>query len=135
PGRKHRLQPYGYVFRREFLVRAGAQMATYVNEYDPFNTLRGSYDKIFELALKSKFKGVSWRILPFVSAMRESYDYTWEREWRIIEELQFRYRDLVCVVMPQEDQVGRDRWLRHGVPVISPGWTYEQMIVEFRQQH
>ncbi len=133
-GRKHQLKAYGYVFTRDFLIRAAAQQVTYINEYDPFNGVRGCYDKIFEVAVQNKFKGVSWRILPFISTMRESYDYSWEREWRVVGELNFLYRDLVCVIMPEWDEDGRDRWTRHAVPVISPGWSYEKMIFEIGKQ-
>jgi hypothetical protein len=134
PGRKHKLEAYGYVFRRDFLIAAGAQQVMYVNEYDPFNGLRGPIDALFHMAHRSDFKGTTWRILPFISTMRDSYDYTWEREWRIIGEMNFLYRDLVCVIMPEWDHDGRDRWTRHGVPVISPGWCYERVLLELGKQ-
>jgi len=100
PGRKHRLAAYGYVFRRDFLIGEGAQQVTYINEFDPFNGLRGSYDKIFDLAAHRNFKEVSWRMLPFISTMRDNYDYSWEREWRVVGELKFKFRDLEAIRKP-----------------------------------
>src|SRR5947209_5814229 len=35
PKRQVNLEPYGFVFLREFLIRKGAQQATYVNNYQP----------------------------------------------------------------------------------------------------
>jgi hypothetical protein len=134
PGRKHKLQAYGYVFRRDFLIAAGAQQVMYINEYDPFNGLRGPIDALFDMAHRNHFRGLTWRILPFISTMRDSYDYTWEREWRIVGDLKFLYRDLVCVIMPEGDQDGRDRWTRYGVPVISPSWSYEKVVFELGRQ-
>jgi len=134
-GRSIQMEPYGFVFRREFLIQNGAQPAIYINCYGGNDYLREAVHKVFEAAAGRGFKGKIWRVLPFVNAMHERYDFTWEREWRIAGSLRFKLQDLACVVLP----AGRENKLKHafakaGVAVISPGWTYEQIIAELGRQ-
>jgi hypothetical protein len=60
PGRRIDLQPYGFVFKRRFLMAKGAQQAVYINNYFEFKRVRQSYDSIFERALRTKFAGDDW---------------------------------------------------------------------------
>jgi hypothetical protein len=81
-GRRIELEPYGFVFKREFIIEKGGQEVTYVNSYEGNSAVRDSYDRSFEIAVKNDFTGKLWRQLPFVSAMNERFDFFWEREWR-----------------------------------------------------
>jgi hypothetical protein len=135
--RRIQLESYGLVFEKSFLVQQGAQPALYINGYSGRNaTLRDAVDTIFELAVKKKFRGKIWRILPFVNAMHERYDFTWEREWRIAGPLAFRPQDLVCLILPPGGKEPRLRELlaKRGIAVISPGWIYEQIVAELSRQ-
>lgn len=133
-GRQVELEPYGFVFSREFLLRNGAQQVIHVNSYGG-GELRASYDAVFDTALVRKFKNKSWRILPFVSAMHDNYDFSWEREWRIRGELGFRSSDLQCVTLPDdEDDELLESLARKGIAYICPGWTYEQIALEIAAQ-
>ena len=84
PGRKIKLSEYGIVFTREFIISKGAQPAIYINSYDGNTMMREAADMICDIAEKRKFKtGKLWRILPFLNAMHERCDFSWEREWRL----------------------------------------------------
>ena len=50
--RQVKLEPYGFVFRREFIIRNGGQPAIYVNSYDRNMWLRESMDDMFDAAVK-----------------------------------------------------------------------------------
>ena len=136
PGRKIRLKAYGIVFTREFLISEGAQPALYVNSYGGNTWLREAADKIFDVAQKGNFTtGKLQRLIPFLSAMHERYDFSWEREWRLKNDLRFKPADVVCVILPER---GEDEWkssfLDGGVPVISPGWSSERVVSELSKQ-
>lgn len=133
-GRQVQLEPYGFVFRRDFMLSAGAQQVTYVNSHAD-NPVREAYDMLFEMYAKRKFNGKAWKSLPFVSALHERCDFSWEREWRVLGELNFNYSDLVCVVLPDE-KMGpfKVQLAQNGVTWISPNWGYERMLEELSDQ-
>lgn len=134
-GVAYQREPYGIVFDKQALIRAGAQPAVYVNSYDGNMSIRKAYDAIFAQALDSDFKGEAWKILPFANAMHEKYDFTWEREWRTNFHFEFLTRQIVALILPSvgEDHI-RDVAAKTGIACISPGWTYEMIIKELASQ-
>ena len=136
PGRSVRLSEYGLVFSREFLITNGAQPALYINSYGSNLWLREAADKLYDIAEGNEFrKGKLWRLLPFLNAMHERYDFTWEREWRVRGDLKFNARDIVCAILPEnEEEEWKQKFLRSGVPVVSPGWSTERIVAELSGQ-
>lgn len=135
-GRRIELSEYGLVFSREFVVSKEAQPALYINSYGGNFWLREAADKICDIAKDNDFrKGKLWRLLPYLNAMHERYDFTWEREWRMRGDLEFTPGDIVCVILPEkhEDEWKR-KFLQRGVPVISPGWSTERIVSELSGQ-
>ncbi|GIU18407.1 hypothetical protein TUM4261_39170 [Shewanella sp. c952] len=135
-GRKVQLQPYGFVFRREFIVENGAQPVININSYGGNREVRDAADELFEIVKKNGFdKGKVCRLLPFLNAMHEAYDFSWEREWRIVGGLEFEPVDVVAVVLPKGGEEGlRAKFIKKGIPVLSPGLTYEEIVYEFSLQ-
>ena len=135
-GRRIQLSEYGIVFSREFLISKGAQPAIYINSYHENMWLREAADRIWEIAKRNDFRDRKlWRIVPFLNAMHERYDFTWEREWRIWGDLSFAPEDIVCVTLPEQgEEMLRREFLGLGVPVISPGWNTERIVSEFSNQ-
>lgn len=136
PGRQIKLEPYGIVFRKEFIVAKGGQPAIYVNSYNGNNWLRESADALYDASyVNRQLVEKLWRLLPFINAMHEGCDFSWEREWRVRNGLKFSVRDVVCVILPAngEDDL-KTRCAEHGIAVISPGWTYEQIVSELARQ-
>ena len=136
PGRRIRLREFGVVFSREFLITKGAQPALYINSYGSHSWLREAADKVFDIAEENEFrKGKLWRLLPYLNAMHERYDFTWEREWRVRGDLKFEAGDIVCAILPESDEEEwKDKFLRRRVPVISPGWSTERIVAELSGQ-
>lgn len=134
-GRSINLEPYGLVFRRDFILSKKAQPAIYINSYKENSWLRGSFDRVFDIAKNKDFKqGKLWRILPFINIMNEHYDFSWEREWRVRGDLKFKLSEIVCVILPTNDHKLNNKFTKNGIPVISPGWTYEQIVLELSKQ-
>jgi len=49
--------------------------------------------------------------------------------------LKFRGRDIVCLILPADrEEPLRERMAENGIAVISPGWTYEQIVAELANQ-
>lgn len=136
PGRSIKLDSYGIVFTKEFFANAGGQPAIYVNSYGGKTWYRDAFDELFTNVLESDANGsMLWRILPFLNAMHENCDFSWEREWRIRKHLSFKMSDIVAVVLPAkgEDDL-KEIFAKVGTAVISPGWTYEQIVAELARQ-
>lgn len=136
PGRQIALEPYGFVFTKDFIAESGGQPAIYINSYNENFWLRESVDELFEASHRNgRFVGKMWRLLPFLNAMHERYDFSWEREWRVVQDLKFKLSDLVCVILPHEGEENlKEKFARSGIAVISPGWTYEQIVTELARQ-
>lgn len=136
PGRKIKLSSYGICFHKEFIVQAGGQPALYINEYHGNTWLRECVDEIYdEYVSSTKVIKPYWRLLPFVNSMHDRYDFSWEREWRIRGNLNFAVRDIVCVILPDNrEEALRKKMAEGGIAVISPGWTYEQIVAELARQ-
>jgi hypothetical protein len=98
--------------------------------------LREAVDELFRCAVNdSKPNHLLSRLLPFINAMHERYDFTWEREWRVLKQLKFRLDDVVCVILPEDDTDDlRPIMAESGIAAISPGWTYEQIVAELSSQ-
>jgi len=134
-GRQIELSSYGFVFTKKYLIEKGAQPAIYINSYDGNMHLREAVDTIFEKAQEGNFKGKIWRLLPFINAMHERYDFTWEREWRVRGTFTFSINKLVCAILPPDgnDDV-REALATAGIAAISPTWTYERIVAELALQ-
>lgn len=136
PGRSVKLEAYGFCFTKEFVVKSGGQPAIYINSYGDNNYLRESVDRLYEESVtEDAVKSPAWRLLPFINAMNERYDFSWEREWRTSSSLKFKYSDLVCLVLPSTGAEDiRGAAAEAGIAVVSPGWTYEQIVHELAKQ-
>lgn len=134
-GRSVVFEPYGFCFRKQFLVEKGAQQAIYINSYVANNDLKSAAMSLYSRCKQNDFKDPEWRLLPFVNAMHEQYDFSWEREWRLRGPLKFKHSDLVCVILPDEgeDEL-KEYCAKKGLAAISPGWRYEDIVSELAKQ-
>lgn len=135
-GRDIKLEPYGFVFTKQFIVSAGGQPALYINSYNDNSWLKDALMDIFNQSHEEgKFTSRFFRILPYVNAMHEKYDFSWEREWRVRKNLEFKLTDLVCLILPDDGEEDiKDACANVGLAVVSPGWTYEQIVAELASQ-
>jgi hypothetical protein len=137
PNRQIKLKSYRIVFTREFIVRAGGQPALYINGYGDNKFLHQCARTLYDNAFDEHGDLISpnWRILPFINAMHERYDFSWEREWRVLDGLTFSWKDIVCVILPEdgEDDM-KEGMATAGIATISPGWGYEQIVAELARQ-
>lgn len=134
PGRQVNLEPYGFVFRKEYVVRKGAQPVQYINRYAGDAHSKAA-DRVFWTAVESDCKEPSWRLIPFWSAMDDGCDWSWEREWRTLGAMQFdRDEDIAAVILPESEISFRNLANGHGIPVICPEWSRDEIIENFASQ-
>jgi hypothetical protein len=133
-GRKIELEPFGVVFKKELLIEKGAQQAIYINSYNSNQSLRESVRELFDLCKKNSSSKLV-RLVPYLNAMHERYDFTWEREWRLTENFDFEHENIVCIILPEEghEQLKRNS-AKAGIAVISPDWGYEKIILKLAFQ-
>jgi len=136
PGRSVVFEPFGFCFKKQFLVEKGAQQAIYINSYGGNRWLKGSAMSLFNRCVKDgDLAEPDWRLLPFINAMHEKYDFSWEREWRVLGDLDFKRSDIVCVILPSEGHDDlKETFALAGIATISPGWTYEEIVAELASQ-
>ena len=137
PGRYVKLESYGFCFSKDFLIKAGGQPALCINSYGGNNWLYDAVQRLYRTSIDhvSRDNDPLWRILPFINAMHERYDFTWEREWRVRGSLNFKLSDLVCVILPSDGAEDlKDACMKSGIAAVSPGWTYEQIVSELAKQ-
>jgi hypothetical protein len=147
PGRRIELRPYGLVFNKDDLIRRGASPAIYLNAKGTklrnylLNRFRDDFNGIRKLktlrALQMDDYGSIIQYYALVNIIAENYDFTWEREWRHSGRLKFQYRDLVAIVASDPDTFAtrckiqlpqRVRKYMDMIPIISPSWSYEDML-------
>jgi hypothetical protein len=134
-GRRIHLRPFGFVFKRQFLEEKGGQPAIYINNYHGHCKVREGFDRIFTAAKDFGFKGKGWQVLPYVNVVNDGYDFAWEREWRVVGDVDFELSDLVCAVMPSKGHDSlREKLARAGVPAVSPYWNLEKTVEQLSGQ-
>ena len=149
PGRRVKLKPYGLVFWRRELVARGANPAIYVNAMGKSNLKRYLLEQF-----KQDFKDVKTfktfrqqecyfqeliHYYSLITVMSTSHDFAWEREWRVLGDFRFLYRDLVAIIAkdPEKFLTRCEKTLTRSAmglirrtPMISPYWNYEEILEE-----
>lgn len=146
-GRKIELQPYGLVFHKFTLLERGASPAIYINTNG--TQLRGYLLKQFRehfagtksiIKFKREQRDYHESIIQYyslVNIISSNHDFTWEREWRFQGDFKFKYFDLVAIITesPEKfEQLCRNRLnaLKRRyitrIPIISPDWSYEDIV-------
>ena len=132
PGRQFCFEPYGLVFTRQFILENDGEPVVYVNGYGPAKKALNSVSALYDAAVSED--GVQRRlygILPFVNIMSKTYDFSWEREWRVKGRLEFTLGDIYCVILPAEGaEKIRDKLQANKVPCINPSYSPERIAEE-----
>jgi len=149
-GRRIKLEPYGLVFWKEELFDRGASPAIYLNAkgtsvsrflLDEFNDIFKNIKTLKKLQKveSSHYKNIV-NYYSLINIVNDKHDFMWEREWRHHGDFKFKYVDIVAIIANKPDEFETlckkecdpkvFAYLER-LPVIAPGWTYEELIEEF----
>jgi hypothetical protein len=120
-GRQYCFEPYGLVFKKDYILQSGGQPAFNINAYGPEKSVRqAAWDLFSHCTADGRFRPKLSPLLPFINQMATGYDFAWEREWRIKGDLKFKPSDVFCVIVPNRDQKLREAIHKKGIPCIDP---------------
>lgn len=147
PRRAINLKPYGLVFDRHALLEKGANPAIYIN------TEGTKLKQLLLSEFRKRFKNVTTSSEPrdtrfacceaifqyyaLVNIFSPGHDFTWEREWRLSGNLEFKYREIVAIIAPNpkkfesacKEQLSGSKFEHiKRLPIISSEWSYEDII-------
>src|SRR5690606_32881850 len=99
-----RRSEYGIAFTKEFLVSRGAGAIWYARRDTPHH--RALYE-LMEAASGDPTSPV-WRCTPMIdepgpTKRGSSYEFEWEREWRVLGNLNFIPEDVSFLLLPEQD--------------------------------
>lgn len=117
-GRNFKPKPYGLVFQKEYIRSEGGNPVFYATTKIA-NPLWSLYDG--ENTCEETCK-----LLSLVNICQEGNDWHWEREWRIVGNLQFNLNNIYCGLCPEEDIA----YFENKYPVIflSPFWGLNKIL-------
>ncbi len=146
-GKPINLKPYGLVFDRRTLLARGANPAIYINastmrlkqfllahfreQFKDITTLKG-----LKQSQRAHYEAIV-QYYSLVNIIRPNHDFTWEREWRLAGDFEFKYREVVAIIAHDPDDFESEckRSLsstKFGyvkrLPIISPNWNYEDIV-------
>ena len=135
-GRDLELGPYGLVFTKEFISSQGGNPAFYINTHHS-RELRDAALALFNRAREDNFEDSGLTpLLPYINIFGKTasggrYDFYWEREWRVVGDLNFRRTDVVVGLCPADRVAEFEKEFR-GLRFISPRWGLDEIITHLR---
>jgi hypothetical protein len=121
-GRVFKPKPYGLVFKKAFIRKHGGNPIFYVG-VDFFDFLW----KIYEDTEAEEFPLRQCRFLALVNRCDSEIDFHWEREWRVVGDLEFSLDDIYCGLCPEEDISYFERTY-HQITFLSPRWKINKIL-------
>ena len=121
-GRNITLEPYGLVFKKEYIRQREGNPVFYAS-----GSLFNSLWRLYRLAVQDNFPALENRFLALVNKCDKEVDFHWEREWRITGNLEFNLDDIYCGLCPEED-IDHFENVYEPVIFISPYWGINKIL-------
>jgi Putative abortive phage resistance protein AbiGi, antitoxin len=128
---------YGVVFERKFIENLGGSRVWYLEKGSPAS------DALFEIVKARHFPVIQEEdplldLTPYIDFLNENRSFEWEREWRVVGDLEFVPKDVQYLFMPGEKHSDARRFLdkryKDGegpdlshAPMIDPYWSDEEV--------
>jgi len=92
---------FGIAFHRDLIIKAGGQRVWYLNYGTPaWDAFLHEVNRLHAIDDPSRFKELS----PYIDMVRpQSYEFDWEREWRVLGGLRFEWEDIAYVIVPGDN--------------------------------
>ncbi len=125
-GRGFLLKAYGLVFKKKDIRMCEGNPVLYVH-----GRLSSPLWEIFDNAVKNKFSKQEDKLLALISKCDDSIDFHWEREWRIVGDLELVrteiWNNIYCGLCPEEDILHFENKYKP-VTFISPYWGINKIL-------
>lgn len=120
--RRYKPKPFGLVFTKEFVRQRGGNPVFYVS-----GSLFDSLWKAYEDAKARNFDREDNKFLALVNRCDDQIDFHWEREWRVVGNLNFDLKDVYCVLCPQGHQASFKKKFDE-LTFVDPDWSIYQIL-------
>jgi hypothetical protein len=136
-GRSVRLEPYGLVFTKDFIARHGGNPAFYINTHHQSELRDAALDAFYEAREVGFDDHPVAPLLPFFNIFGRTiaggrYDFYWEREWKVVGDVEFNDADIVVGLCPA-DRIRRFEHDFPGIRFISPRWGLDEIVSHLRE--
>lgn len=123
-GRNFKPDPYGLVFKKEYIREKGGNPVFYVTK----KIARPLWDSLYEPHVEGKEQTSEkiCKLLALVTVCDEGNDWHWEREWRIVGNLVFNLSDIYCGLCPEGDIPYFEN--KYSLNFISPYWGINKIL-------
>ena len=120
-GRKHQFEPYGLVFKKSYIREKGGNPVFYVTREiaRPLHALFDKQETVVDVE--------ECRLLALTTLCEAGNDWHWEREWRVVGNLQFALDDIYCGLCP-EDEIVDFEYGYEPVVFIDPRWSSGRVL-------
>jgi hypothetical protein len=133
-GRSCNLSQYGLVFDKAVVRDSGGNPVFYVDTRSSEGKARcDALWRCFRTATKKDDANhCYYSFLPFVNKAGLNYDFSWEREWRIVGDFDFERSDVFLGLAPENKLAGLEASYPE-IPWVSPRWGRDRMLSKLRQ--
>ena len=124
-GRNFKPKPYGLVFKKDYIRQQGGNPVFYITK----EIAKPLWSLSWPLCDKAEEQSSAevCKLLALVNSCDDMIDFLWEREWRLVGDLQFIVSDLCCGVCP-EYEIDYFEGKYRKVPFISPDWGINKIL-------
>lgn len=130
-GRNFEPAPYGLVFKKDYIREEGGNPVFYVTK----KIAKPMYDLLYTEYIQGKEQVPEdlCRLLALVNICEKGEkgekdnDWHWEREWRIVGDLEFKLNDIYCGLCPEENISDFENKYKP-VIFISPNWGVNKIL-------
>lgn len=123
--RRFKPDPYGLVFKKDYIREKGGNPVFYVTR----DIAKPIYNYLYVPYIQGKEQASQelCGLLALVTLCEEGNDWHWEREWRIVGNLEFERDDIFCGLCPEDDiQEFENNY--HPAIFISPHWGINKIL-------
>ena len=123
-GRNFKPEPYGLVFKKEYIRAKGGNPVFYVTK-EIAKPLWQLYRPLCDKDIEQS-SGKMCKLLALVTVCEEGNDWHWEREWRIAGNLEFDLNDIYFGLCREEDIPYFET--KYCIKFISPYWKINKLL-------
>lgn len=120
-GRTKKFEPYGLVFTKDYIREKVGNPVFYCSD-KLFDTLW----QIYNSAASNNFSKGENKFLALINKYDKSFDFHWEREWRIVGDFVFKLNEIFCGLCPEAEIPYFEN--KYTIIFIDPHWGINKIL-------